>query len=423
LAWHPNRFRQAIADLLLLIPIASRAVIIHMNGLPLKVFLVLLRLAIGWHFLFEGLEKLHSWIPEKPAKPPRSMNTRYGWPVGHPVRVVPDRKAPKPKKAWTSEAYLRGANGPAAELFHWIAGDRLMAKLDVRGDEGDKPPERFPLALEKDWKGYFDAFVAYYDVNDEQLERLKTVFEQRKAGTVEWLLHGTRKVAKTPVAGNATIEVEMTTPERIQEYQDKMDRLEDLQSGDSSSDFRPDLNTELELLQADASRLRSELQKDIHEQTAEMKAGLYEVLFVEPHRPDFGALAIALGTPSGYKLWEQSLSMIPRPESPDLMPEPIWHSVSDWDQLDWVDWLTAWGVTVVGGLLLAGFFTRTACVGGALFLLMFFLAMPPFPWLPANPRAEGHYLYINKNIIEMLALLALACTPSGRWVGLDGFIH
>jgi len=62
-------------------------------------------------------------------------------------------------------------------------------------------------------------------------------------------------------------------------------------------------------------------------------------------------------------------------------------------------------------------------VAGALFLLLFFLAMPPFPGWPENPRAEGHYLFINKNIIEMLALLALATTRSGRWVGLDGLVQ
>jgi hypothetical protein len=49
--------------------------------------------------------------------------------------------------------------------------------------------------------------------------------------------------------------------------------------------------------------------------------------------------------------------------------------------------------------------------------------MPPFPGLPDNPKAEGHYLFINKNIIEMLALLALATTTSGRWVGLDGLVR
>jgi hypothetical protein len=51
------------------------------------------------------------------------------------------------------------------------------------------------------------------------------------------------------------------------------------------------------------------------------------------------------------------------------------------------------------------------------------LAMPPFPWLPPNPRAEGHYYFVDKNLIEMLALLALATTRSGRWAGLDALLQ
>ncbi len=56
-------------------------------------------------------------------------------------------------------------------------------------------------------------------------------------------------------------------------------------------------------------------------------------------------------------------------------------------------------------------------------MLMLYLTTPPFPWLPEVTRAEGHYFYVNKNLIEMLALLALATTCSGRWLGLDGLIR
>jgi uncharacterized membrane protein YphA (DoxX/SURF4 family) len=104
-------------------------------------------------------------------------------------------------------------------------------------------------------------------------------------------------------------------------------------------------------------------------------------------------------------------------------PERATRSVWYWGLLEWTDFLVKWGLVVIGGCLLLGLLTRTACVGGALFLLMFYLAMPPFPGLLENPRAEGHYLYINKNLIEMLALLTLATTRSGRWVGLDGLFQ
>src|SRR5262249_33781145 len=78
---------------------------------------------------------------------------------------------------------------------------------------------------------------------------------------------------------------------------------------------------------------------------------------------------------------------------------------------------------VVGFCLLVGLLTRPAALFGALFLLMFYLAMPPLPWVPDNPRVEGHYLFVNKNIVEMLALLTLATVPSGRWLGLDALLR
>jgi uncharacterized membrane protein YphA (DoxX/SURF4 family) len=97
--------------------------------------------------------------------------------------------------------------------------------------------------------------------------------------------------------------------------------------------------------------------------------------------------------------------------------------ITSWKMLDWSDFLVKWGITAVGVCLLLGFLTRTACVVGAGLLLMFFLAMPPLPDWPESPRAEGHYLFINKNIIEMLALLTLATTRSGRWAGIDGLLQ
>ncbi|MFM7112394.1 MAG: hypothetical protein ACKO26_14745, partial [Planctomycetota bacterium] len=44
---------------------------------------------------------------------------------------------------------------------------------------------------------------------------------------------------------------------------------------------------------------------------------------------------------------------------------------------------------------------------------------PPFPWLPNPPLNEGNYVFINKNFVEMMALLVIAATPSGRWFGFD----
>ena len=50
---------------------------------------------------------------------------------------------------------------------------------------------------------------------------------------------------------------------------------------------------------------------------------------------------------------------------------------------------------------------------------MIYFSMPPWPGLPANPKAEGHYLFVSKNLIELIACLVIATTPSGHWIGLD----
>src|ERR1700730_13243741 len=96
-------------------------------------FLVLLRLAIGWHFLFEGQEKMMTVSPvppppELPADTP--PQPQYGSPVEHPVRPAPAKPPAKPKKAWSSEAYFREANGPLAGIFEWMGGATRLDRQD-----------------------------------------------------------------------------------------------------------------------------------------------------------------------------------------------------------------------------------------------------------------------------------------------------
>ncbi len=90
--------------------------------------------------------------------------------------------------------------------------------------------------------------------------------------------------------------------------------------------------------------------------------------------------------------------------------------------LEWLDTVTPWTLFIAGGCLLAGLFTRMACLVAAGFLLVEYLSQAAFPWLPKSPMTEGNYLFVNKNVIEFLALLALATTASGKWLGLDALL-
>src|SRR5262249_47347864 len=132
-----------------------------------RIFLVLLRFAIGWHFLIEGLEKVDS----------------------HYHLFHREAEGQKP---WSSEAYLKGSTGPLAPLFRGQLGDpdkaaleRLTLPVPRRGQPSspglevliddavagrslvkDGPGQPLPPALEKDWTDYFEHFKTFYSVGD-----------------------------------------------------------------------------------------------------------------------------------------------------------------------------------------------------------------------------------------------------------------
>jgi hypothetical protein len=68
---------------------------------------------------------------------------------------------------------------------------------------------------------------------------------------------------------------------------------------------------------------------------------------------------------------------------------------------------------------LLGFLTPFSAICAAAFLAMIYLSMPPWPGLPPNPRAEGHYWIVSKNLVELIACMVVATTANGHWFGLD----
>jgi hypothetical protein len=87
--------------------------------------------------------------------------------------------------------------------------------------------------------------------------------------------------------------------------------------------------------------------------------------------------------------------------------------------LDTINSLTMYGLVAMGFCLLAGLFGPLPPLAAAVFLGQIYFSMPPWPGLPPSPIAEGHYLFVNKNLIEMLACLVLVFIPTSSWVGLD----
>ena len=91
--------------------------------------------------------------------------------------------------------------------------------------------------------------------------------------------------------------------------------------------------------------------------------------------------------------------------------------------LDNANLITMYGLTIVGVLLMLGLFTRLAAAGGIGFILLFYLCNPPFIGYFYAIPTEGTYLIVNKNLVELCALVVILLTGTGRFAGLDGIVH
>jgi uncharacterized membrane protein YphA (DoxX/SURF4 family) len=327
-----------------------------MNSLT-KLFLILLRVAIGWHLLFAGIAKFQ-----------------------------PDYKG--------SEGYLQESIGPLAPKFHEMVGDRLADKLAADPDTSKALHDRVPTALANQWQDYVDAYAAHYNFTPEQRNNAEEKIKAIKDKAVAWMT--TEKVIiKKPSQYGPPAEVEKTVPEWVKAYQSERNKLREEAAGDlhwqPTSPTLADNTRDRSADKADVALIRRELTQGLDGFTREIKDALHSEL---------------TDTQKEQKALKEPV-------------KPTWLHMT---QMDWIDFLVRWGLTISGACLILGLFTRLNCLIGALLLLSFYLAVPALPGMPEALRAEG-YPYVNKNIVEMLALLTLMTTRSGRWAGVDALLY
>jgi uncharacterized membrane protein YphA (DoxX/SURF4 family) len=125
---------------------------------------------------------------------------------------------------------------------------------------------------------------------------------------------------------------------------------------------------------------------------------LYEgiIKIVNPGWSAAGYLQNSKGFLSGFF---QSLA-----ESPELLP--------------WIDFLNIAGLTIIGFLIFTGIFARRAAIAGALLVGLYYLAQPPWAATDVGYASEGHYLIVDKNLVEIIALIVIANIPRNWYFGL-----
>ncbi len=361
----------------------------HMEpNMATRVFLVLLRLAIGWHLLVEGVDKIQ-------------------------------------EPSWTSDNYLRAATGPLAPKFRELATTEAIDKMTL-GENNTFPP-----GLAADWQAYYDRFVEHYNLDEAQKEKVKKAFENVKAKTLNWMKTSANRPASisTTVSGQAA----MNVPTRVAYYKKTVERIEKIEK-EKLPRYSPMIEKDAE---RQLNRLIGELRRNndpplTENEKIEQLKSIKQQLREKAHDELRTAHKELIKTYNSLKAdmkaktldMEKALRGVLTEEQKEMEPptKSWWESIRDMTQPRWRDLIVSWGLTIAGACLILGLCTRFAAIFGAVLVLMFFAAMPPLPNWPPNPKAEGHYVYINKNIIEMLALFALVTVRSGRWVGLDGVI-
>ncbi|MEJ2296986.1 MAG: hypothetical protein P8X94_00480 [Woeseiaceae bacterium] len=90
--------------------------------------------------------------------------------------------------------------------------------------------------------------------------------------------------------------------------------------------------------------------------------------------------------------------------------------------LDIVNVINSWGLAAIGLALVLGLFTRVALVAGIVLLALYFLSHPPLIDVEYALPSEGNYLWVDKTLIELIAMSVLLVFPVSHIIGLDRLI-
>jgi len=387
--------------------------------------LVLLRLAIGWHLMYEGLWKLSTQHTSTP---------------------------------WTAEGYLKNATGPFRDQFRdltgdpndykWLDYDAMTAKWD---DWYNRFIAHYPGAADKPENGQStaDQLAALIDGPEDYrvpLEKLPDGVDlskwknsirfdpqaKRLIVTRQHLLPSERDDILTLVESKESSD-ESPTPSTPDPAVEKFRKaVNDVYVRQSKLSFKERLAA---LLKGDPERVGIDQQRD--GATIEKRMGKIDEYksLIARYEANLAKAKTAFQWDHLQRQWSelqqkrrelvapvQALESDLKQDAEHLLneaqlaagpvPEPL-------TEMRAVNLRTMWGLTIVGALLIAGCFTRLAALGGFGFLMLFYLAVPPWPGSPPEIGPEHNFI-VNKVLVEAIACAALVFLPTGRWFGVDG---
>lgn len=284
----------------------------------------------------------------------------------------------KHRDEFTAEPFLTLAKGPVSPLFYMMIDDiDGRDRLRILTDEsGAKSIDAAPFLNR--WEDIRKAFIDYYapaSSSDEAVQAARQRLETDTAGVMDKFQQRLGRYLKSHageiVAHFESLDRFENDPERRQNapFQKK-------QHWDRMMELRAEVNRWL---------------KDLEAQETALKNTFYDLL--EPGEKEKGQV------PAGWN--------------------PFY-----WSRIEQINFAVTYSLTAMGICLMLGFFTPLAALGGAGFMCFVVLTQPAFPGIyPPDPPVVGHALLVNKDFVEMVALLVVAATSAGRWGGLDFFLY
>ena len=437
--------------------------------------LVVLRLALGWHFLYEGV-----------------------WKITHHDAFVAE-----------TEGFLSGARGPAAKLFYRMVPDldghrRLehdLAIIEITDADGNTAKH---AKLAKSWDEVRQRFVAYYQPVIEKGEDMELhrqlnaaagkVYQRHVHGLDEFLKDNGDKIDAHFASLQRFEEDRKGDPNTDFMRQRRWDQMQELRK--EAKGWIADLDARESALKADLLDLLNKDRKPEVDAVAAADTKQQEKEAAEkakkpeatPAKPQAAAAEKADGKsnakpnpaveakpsdpprdiPAGPKAKAKSKETVesgseefaeteevkqpeakqpvtkkksaPAPAKPqavgvvDFSPLAEGHDPAGpfarssnpfrWPWIEQLATLLTYALFAIGLCLMLGLFTRLSALAGAGFMLFVVLSQPSYPGVyPLDPPQLGHALLVNKDFVEMIALLVIASTNLGRWTGLDFFLH
>lgn len=384
--------------------------------------IVLLRLSIGWQFLYEGLWKINTLATPTP---------------------------------WSAEGYLKNAQGPFRNTFRNMTGD----PNDLDWLDKEKVAAK--------WDDWAARFASHYQMDEKQQADLSKLLDGAKDYRVElaalpegvtipknlakvvqfdakakrlicpgdWRMLAKEREALLDLAEPKDDDSE-AKKKSVKTYRDAVLSLYNRATDPKSMSIKDRLAVAIVGNNAATDPSVTERTfalfgnpprdvKVYHEKIAEYETNLWKaknqsaIYFPQEHRQkQWNELQQLRGKLVGpVKALESELKVSAQKllTAEQLARGPVRLPSTPVDR---INQQTIWGLTILGVLLLIGLGTRYAAIGGAVMLTMFYLAMPPWPGVPEAPGPE-HSFIVNKNFIEVMALLAIAALPTGQWFGLD----